>query len=332
MKLLTASKASLALRCKYWLQDEVELPGDKGSPAADFGTAVHQGIEAGETDSSDPEVRKQVARALEYMAALKPLPMSQEDAFGFRGTTAVHVGTGRDSYAGHGQRGGALVAGTTDLLVRLSPGRWKVVDWKTGNPYKAEHQLRTLAALVLLANDGDSCEMTAFCTKTGEEVTYGELDGMDAHGWLGSLLEGHRDPTPGEHCAEMYCPLKGKCPAYTQAAELVPAAELVRGRRNPLVTGIKDAADAALAYELKTFVEARLAAMMEELKDFVAVNGEVPLADGRTYKAFDQTRTTTNAEKALALAEKCGASPEELSDCVKVSTFQVFKAVGKKGV
>lgn len=335
LRKVTASKSKLALACSYWRRPDVPLP-DETSEAAEFGTEVHAAIEDAlehgrAADACRPEVADHVRHALYFVAKYAARPKATEQAFAMlKPGVVVNVGTGRESYSGVV----ADVAGTVDLLVHLSDGRWLVVDWKTGRADRAAEQLRTLASLVLLANDGETCAMVAVSTSDGYVHDYGMIDSMDAFSWLGLIAEDRgEEPHQGDHCHDGYCPLRGTCPAFTApvAAALPQVTELVRERRNPLVVGVSDLETAQTALEVIPLVEERIKALKDQVKAFAAsVGGQVYLPDGRAYRAMEQSRETVDGKGALELARKLGATDEDVEPLVRRTTYEVWKVVGKK--
>lgn len=349
-RLLTASKSGLA--CGYFLNPEVDLPEDVPGPAAEFGTKVHDAIEHRLTKREPAglqirppvpaDVQAHVDTAVAYVEReYGGCPKEYEIAFGFDGRSVKCLGYGRETYAAKPTPEAAVgleVAGTIDLLVHLGGDDWAVDDWKSGNAYNAGPQLRTLAALVLVHNGGDTCRMRAVQTGTGAVVEYGVLDGMDAMEHLLSLSEPSLEtPTAGDHCSKHYCPLVGRCPAFKDTAKLIPVDAIVRGRINPLLTSIdslpkdRQLEAAQVGAELFAVVKALLKKRTKELAAFAKANGgSFPMANGQTFKGYWSSRTSIKGKEALELARKLGASQEELAGLISATPFEVYKAVGKK--
>jgi hypothetical protein len=336
MKRITAS-ATRRLACTYWLSDDVVFPVEVESEAAAEGTRVHGLIEQDVISRQDDPVDPAVLVARWYRSRhCEGHPIAPEQAFGWDGTRARFIGTGRESYS---TAPTCHVTGTVDLLVRLTARRWRVVDWKNGErgARNAADQLRTLAALVLAAIGGDECEMHAVYVgpgATGEPVDYGTLSAMEADAHLATLDDLRPGPpVPGDHCGESYCPLRGTCPAYSEAAALVPVSALT-SRRNPLTTPIDDVETARAAVELLGMVDDVLKAKKEELKRYVAASheGRLDLGDGRAYRRTERTRKgAVKGEEALALAEQLGATQEQLAALLTPSaTYDVWTTVGKR--
>lgn len=333
---LTASKVGLAKACGYWLDPAVELPPHAPSEASIEGDRVHKLVEE---DDGDPFaiVDPAVATARKYIARhIGNRPMDKEAAYGWTGSVSDFLGHGRDAYAARPD-GELVVAGTVDLVAMTGPRRWHVVDWKNGEhgSTHAAEQLVTLAALVLDATGGDTCSMHAVWLQgDGDPVDYGSISAMEADVHLEAVRAlGPTEPRPGPHCSDMYCPLNGRCPAFVEAAGLVPVTALTV-RRNPLVSGVKSEEDAVVAVELLALVRARLDAVQDELRSFVVNEraGRLVMPDGRTYgPATISRKGGVDGAGAYALAERLGASPEDLARLHKPSgSYERWSITGKK--
>jgi hypothetical protein len=357
MRTITASATARLLECRYPLRPDVELPPEQPDAQRDEGTAVHRAIHedsqggalavvARRPDGSEiteqrlsTDPRAVAARAW-IAATYGGRPLTHEAAYGWReGIRAWYVGVGRESYALAPM---ARVLGTADLVVSLGHGRWTVVEWKTGErgSLDAEAQLRTLGSLVLLATGGTEIHLcAAYLPENGpvEEFYYGCLEPLDARLHLASLTAPRDlDPHPGEHCTRHYCPLVGRCPAYVEAAaqasELVPAMSLVPRARNPLVEGVKSDEDAAAVVLAIPLIEARLEVLREEARArAIAAGGKLPLSDGRTYAQTYVRKTSLSAKKLAELAEKLGATPEQLGECNSDGSHFAWRILGKAG-
>lgn len=331
---ITASKVGLALECSYWLDPDVVLPDDDGpTEARDDGTALHARIQHDDCASACADSRVIAARS--YMAALGDRHIMREPAFGFDGHDARHIGTGRESYVSAPD---CDVTGTADLVVDLGGGEWLVADWKSGEhgATHAREQMRALGALVLRAFGGDVARLEAVHLPAGEPARvyeHGVIDALDGDALLYRLhaIE-HGPPSAGDHCADYYCTLRGRCPAYVEAAALVPAEALVTARRNPLVEGVVDHETARVAADLLPLAKRRIEEVERELRAYAEAAGEVDLCDGRRYAPVTQTRQGIDGKAALALAERAGADIADLSACMTSSTFTVWKRIGKRKV
>lgn len=346
---ISASKAGLALACSYWLDPAVPLPERGPTDDADLeasrsdGETLHARIQH---DDGSPEYLdvcndERVAAARRYLEARLPEVgrLMREPAFGSNGLEARYLGTGRESYD---QASDCDVTGTADIVMDLGDGRWLVADWKSGEhgAIHARAQMRALGALVLAAFGGTEALLDAVHLPVGGDARvsqHGEIDTLDGDALLHRLhaIE-PGPPKAGDHCSDYYCPLRGKCPAYVEAAALVvhhePVTELIRERRNPLVEGVVDDETARIAVDLLPLVEKRFEEVKRDLKRYAEAKptGELDLGDGRRYAPVTQSRKSIDGDAALALAERSGASLEDLSACMRTSTFQVWKRLGKR--
>lgn len=171
----------------------------------------------------------------------------------FLGDGGVHVDASvRDRK--YPKLGKGWLPGTTDLACVLHDGRLLVADWKTGGGTGADKQLLTLALGLRQVHrrpDGSLRPVTL-------AVLYATPDGVHPHEWVvtDDQLEQHmmamhlqlldvgvrKEPSPGIHCTQLYCPHLAYCPGISavvgeaaevnpnasMAAQLLPAANLVR--------------------------------------------------------------------------------------------------------
>ena len=338
---ITASASARAIACGYWLDEAVELPVEPVNDAMSAGDALHKLIE--EDDGTDTyaienclDTRLRAAQL--YLREHCPQDHEREQAYGYDGERARFLGVGREVYAAHPT---CTVTGTADVVADLGGGHWLVSDWKSGE-HGARHageQLRTLGALVLAAYGGEHATLHAVHLEHNQAAKvydHGSIDAMDAAALLHELhTRQPGPPVPGDHCGDAYCPLRGRCPAFVATAEQLAApdvVELVRERRNPLVVGIVDDDTARLAVDLLPLVEKRLDALKADLREYAERQpGEaLDLLDGRRYAAVRQTRQGIDAKAALALAERSGATKEDVAACLTSSSFPVWKRIGTK--
>lgn len=331
---ITASASARAIACGYWLDEAVELPVEPTNEAMSAGDEMHKLLEHDDGTSDDSRVR--AARA--YLAEHCPQGHERERAFGWDGQRARYLGIGREVYAAYPE---CTVTGTADIVAGLGGGHWLVSDWKSGEhgARHAREQLRTLGALVLATFGGTHATLHAVHLEADQPARvfdHGTIDAMDGAGLLHELhTRQPGPPIPGDHCGDAYCPLRGRCPAFIEAAaELMEpdVVELVRERRNPLVMGIVDDDTARLAADLLPLVEKRLDALKADLRDYAERQpGEaLDLGDGRRFGAVRQTRQGIDGKAALALAEKSGAAKEDLAACLTSSSFPVWRRIGTK--
>lgn len=295
------------------------------------GTAVHSQIEHALQNDEPPTDPRAVAAVSFFRDISGGQPWAVEQAYGMeRGRSARCLGVGRDSYS---SMPGGVLFGTADVLVKTGPNEFMVRDWKTGSGRAAEKagpQLRLLGALVLSAHGGARCTLFAdHLTDDGRVVPHGHgsIDAMDAEDLTDRLLaiDPAPIPFPGQHCTDHYCPLVGQCPAYQTAGALIPVEQMLP--RNPLVCGIETDADLAAAIPLLDLVEARVDHLRKAARARIetAHGGAFRLPDGRVYRKSEGSRQYANGDQALALAERLGASKEELAQCVRVTKFPVWR-------
>lgn len=343
--LLTASKVGLLLECGYSFRNDVAIIArDASSEAATRGTQIHDAIhrllstgDIGADALSMPEAdQRSVSGAAAWALAESEAcgrPLTTEVAYELSRDGTVRVlGTGREAY---GQAKPGTICGTADLVI---PG--KVVDWKTGEhgAYAAEPQMLALAAMAI--GDRDSTEWQAvYLPEHGEPrvLRSGEVTQAEAVAIRAGLFEAYdaaqgSEPTPGEHCSGMYCPLVGKCPAYTVpgdaiASQIVSVGEVLRKRIGAPIDTVADAVD-TLAM-LKLFDKYTDALSKEARAKVQAAEG---FGESEYYvaKTSAQTRQGIDAKAALALAEKLGAQPHELAACMTSSSFDVLRITERK--
>lgn len=374
---ITASASARALACGYWLDEAVELPAEpdlSGVPDEELddlerarrdGDALHallEGDDGTETYTVENCLDTRLRAAQHYLREHCPRGHEREQAYGYDGERARFLGVGREVYDAHPA---CTVTGTADVVADLGGGHWLVSDWKSGE-HGARHaaeQLRTLGALVLAAYGGEVATLHAVHLEHDQPARvfdHGTIDAMDGAGLLHEL----RTLTPGpavagEHCGYTHCPLRGRCPAFVEAAAMLrpaalPLADLlpatgkpaaraakrehaesvvvVAERRNPLVEGIVDDETARVAADLLPLVERRIELLKADLRDYAERQdgGALDLGDGRRYAAIQQSRHGIDAKAAFALAERVGATREDLAACLTSSSFPVWRRLGTR--
>ena len=343
----TASKAALRKACGYWLRADVVLVDREQTDASIEGTRVHKLIEEdGDFTAETPDLDPAVVTARKYMNAWAiGRPYTKETALGLRPDgRVVHLGTGRESYASLPD-GELVCAGTADLIICMSiaDGEYIVTDWKNGErgASKAEEQLRLLAAMQCIYAGAKRVYMhSVWLQGDGAPIDFGVMTRMEARAVLAEAMLDRGAPDPcrlpepeqGDHCAGDYCPLDGLCPAFQQAAALIPVSALVRGKENPLTLKIADIEMARDAVVLLPQVEAVLKAKREELRTFLAANGgELDMGNGQTYKAIQcKGREAFDKDAALKLLERLGAASEDMAPLVRRGNpYKQWKLVGK---
>jgi hypothetical protein len=211
-----------------------------------------------------------------------------------------------------------------------------VIDWKTSER-SAEHalpQLLTLAVLTMTDHVA-AIELREDGTWRGHHAR--EVDPWDRDEHAAKLVEARAkiptaQPTPGDHCAADYCPMRGICPAFTSivdasAAELVPASALVSRRVTEPVT-LPDHVGPTLAFldAIDTWSKAK----RRECTHLVDVlGGEVRISETQMFRRVLGSKSSIDGSQALALAEEMGAPTDRLAACMRTTTFTMHTRVGK---
>lgn len=135
----------------------------------------------------------------------------------------------------------------------------------------------------------------ALCDEDGVRLLPRTLEAFDLaaiRGWARNLIAGvgaHVPPRPGAHCRDMYCPVLINCPATRAAERDIEAAVALSW---PLDAPLESNEQAAERHaKLKLIREAyrqRMAALGEELEEWVREHGPVDLPDGRVLSLVEQ--------------------------------------------
>jgi len=332
----SASNSALILACRHSYRDDVELPEEVPGEAAERGSRIHGAIENGtELDDFDEQGCVEAARKWIRDNVTADDATQTEPAYAWNGKDqATYLGVGRKSYDLAPED--TVFKGTADLLVVLANGTRVVVDWKSSerSAAHAREQLMTLATIVRadrivsveLRTDGTYRE------HINEDLMPWDLD---AHAEL--MLEAARNivdaPTQyGDHCTERYCPLRGRCAEFKDAADesaiaLVPAAALVRRRMTDAITTAEDVAD---TIEFLSKLEEWVKAKKNDLHAFVdGAGGEVRISDTYVYRSVESSRAGVRGKEAIALAEKLGADQEDLAKLTYTTKFTSYRKVRK---
>lgn len=331
----TASKSGLLLVCQFPFREDVAIPAeeeeapDAPSPRA-RGARVHFGIDTGEPVPDAEQGYVDAARA--WLAYRAQPDIRKEIAYDWDGETGSEIGSGRSAYAN--KRPTAIMAGTVDVVFDFED---EIIDWKTSerSALKSQAQLRTLAVM--------SGRRTVGAVELRADGTYGEhcretLDDWDLDDHADKLRAAiarvpNAEPTPGDHCSEEFCPLRGRCPAFTDAvgpvvAELVPAESLVRRKiTDPIVSE----ADAAETITILALLESWVDKKKDEAKAFVRANGgQIRLDASTVYREVNSSTSGIRAKEALALAERLGATPEDIAALTYKNSFTKFQRMRSK--
>lgn len=316
---VSASKTGLLPYCGYFAREGVEW-AEGTSEAADRGTRFHAAIAeyvrcGTRTQGLADDIVGLYAQAERWVDEILTTHLRAEKAYGWdpvTDTATAIEATDRDysGYPGH-------LCGTVDL-VSLSPQlrTGMVWDWKTGDSSQAGPQLRALGLMVARAHGLDSVTVAALeVTDEGVRETLREtLDGFALSVIAGELADALAQvptatPTPGDHCAALYCPARVACPT-TQAAvaQLVPVESLTR----KLSTHIESPDHAAWMLDQVRRVESACKAVKEAIKGAVPADGWALENGARLVEA---TREVTRFDKsrALGLLRELGATDEQIA-------------------
>jgi hypothetical protein len=338
---LSASKLGLGFKCLWWAREDVALPAQESSEAANSGTNKHKALEfiVEGAISIDPfaslwgcagEDARSILDAID--AWLRPWLNSgtvfRELALAYCPSTD----TAR-KLESRGQRDySSLKRGeipmTIDLAVAQDFTSGLVVDYKTGrqdglDPVDDSAQLSLCAlafarafgldevdvAYALVADDGSArierCLLDSFDLASVAETVRATM----------TRLADDPQPCPGEHCKTKWCPARAVCPATIGLAKATP--ELA-----PLVVRINSAEQCAWAHSRLTLAEDFLTSVKVAVKDFVYENGPVLLDDGSSLMLVEKTRETLDIdgnEKAIAALKKALGPAFERAVNVKIS-------------
>lgn len=228
------------------------------------------------------------------------------------------------------------IAGTADLVAELVNADGLVtcvVDWKFGaEPVEADSaQMRTLAAMVCLAQDGDTLgELPGVLTvivqspPDGRAVvranSYSRADLLAHVEALGEAFNDAREGTMllqrGPECR--YCPAAGSCPTQLAALSVIVSP----GGPGPITTE-----RAGLIWAELRQAKKRLEAIEDACKALAAEGDGLPLPGGKRLVVVQRTRSSVDAKALEAVARGHGASDGEIAACAKVSTYTTTQEV-----
>lgn len=228
------------------------------------------------------------------------------------------------------------IPGTADLVAELvnTDGLVTcVVDWKFGaEPVEADSaQMRTLAAMVCLAQEGDTLGtlpgvMTVIVQSPpdGRAVVRAHAyDRDDLVSHVEALAEALNDAREGATVLQRgpeckYCPAANACPA--QLASL--SALVAPGGAGPITPARAGEIWAELRQAKK-----RLEAIEDACKAFAADSDGLPLPGGKRLVVVQRQRTSVDAKALEAIARGHGASDEEIAACARVTTYQTTQEI-----
>ena len=312
MKRLTMSKTQLTKHCLYWLRDDADwAPDEPGLPAQE-GTYVHAMIHAAGTGQRTPEPPAGFsAESIERCARLRESWVKWLDTWHngeLNHESAVAYdperGVGRDIVAkfqrDYSQARPGEIPGTVDAWSIGDGKALHVIDWKTGQRTTpaAENLQLACGALALRGSlTGQVFVHLVYLEDDGSApyVDTAELSEMDldaARSVLPGSIIPDAPPLPGPHCAALYCPARGSCPAHVTAlaelGALTPASIEAMVARS-----IATPADVARAWPLIGMAEDVIEAAKKKVRAIVEASGEgVPLLNGKSLRMVPMTRET----------------------------------------
>ncbi len=286
IKRLSASKLDLAASCLWWAREDVELPPDVMSPAAEFGKAFHElaaaVIMGGPLPATDDRVGKMVAAWAVCWPAYAPANARAElwCLYDLR-TGAVRIKGERD------RKRPTEISCIIDVLGD-GDGFPRVIDHKTGQQRVEARKSRQLILAALCAAKlarTPPPRVQAEFHYVGEdgsiETDVAIFDSLDLDALEGELAifaeEEDPKPAPGEHCTNLFCAALSVCPAVRgEMNGLVPLGDLVTNMRRP--------ADVQRWLEVAPRVKKLLEQLDIRAKELCdASGGELQLPDGRRY-------------------------------------------------
>lgn len=198
--------------------------------------------------------------------------------------------------------------GTADLVCFLSTGELLVADWKTGGGTGADKQLLTLALglrEVFRLPDGSRRQIRLAVLYAGDdgvhlvEWTVTESDLLSHQHAVAFQLADvgvRREPVPGIHCTQLYCPHLAYCPGISKVVDsasegeesLLPAASLVR--RHSIQEAPCDADHAGYIMERVTAAKRQIAFYEKRIQAWLGNGGRVFAGDFEYAKGRDGHR------------------------------------------
>lgn len=319
LTMLSGSKLQLASLCVFWAHPDVPHADVGPRSERQIGTAVHRCIQnyvdSGTADVSgvcfglSSDDTKTVANM--YNAWWTEFASSKRDnwraevtyAFDAVSRSVRELGQNLERrYEEAGIRPTEIPV-TVDMVFDEDEKSF-VYDWKTGvhksrQEVHAHSQLRAgaycaarvmgrpfgIIIIVYIDEDGVSphqAELSEFDFAAIEEELVG----------LYNAVINSPSPSPGPHCAEMWCPAIMSCPAPKQAQK-----DVEDGAKSPSTAVIVSNAAAIRSKEQAATMYAKLKqhdalseACWRALNAYVDANGPVPLPDGREYAAVEKSR------------------------------------------
>lgn len=355
MKLLSASGVKRAIKCQYWLREDVPHHKDEGSKAAKFGTAVHECCElygkgehlnlllvAEKYQLDEDETEDLYNRFQLFLRWFDPyrkgrmIGLFYEVAFAynpFEHTTRILKMAGPRDYSSVNKE--CEIAMTADII-QFEGDLPEVIDIKTGvyTVYPDSDQNKTLA-LALSAYTKKTEIVSGILTIRPDKSDYSSIvlttEELNEHREslkaLPKLVPEAR-PNLGGHCT--FCPASTNCPAMKDTVHgmamdtIKPAASLVRNQHK-FEAVVRSQDHAAWLVDAIGFVEDTRKRVRAALEDFVQANGPVDMGDGISWGPTSQTteHVDTENEAVYKVIQEAGAGA-----AIKTKTSVTWKDLG----
>lgn len=263
-------------------------------------------------------------------------------AVNFQARTARFIG--RSIGRNYGELGEWEVAGSADLISRRDMDEnFQVSDYKTGDAPGPRGNMQLMffaAALYLLYGvhevegrivyiDPDTAKVNV------EKATYGTIDLEDFIDDLVLTIEaikkaerrfletGTVSVNKGKWCD--WCPGMTTCPAYAGLVRnLVPDMLDVHSRLSALTPEQR-----GIAWLQYREAEGLVKEIGSSLKA-IAANEPIPIGEDKVVLPVKTRKTSLDGKAAFELAEKYGASKEELADCYRRISYDVYRVVNRE--
>jgi hypothetical protein len=219
----------------------------------------------------------------------------------------VQIEGGREVYP----EGNKWFCGTADILIVYSDSVW-VLDWKTGDPFKAADQLATLGYLACKKFGKSQARLMSVKVEDGKSWIAQDLVDQPIdllmrhfHSVVDTLYAAPGQAKVGTWCTELYCPHRLSCRALAATYNLEPTPQPTEANVHQLIPAIK-------------LLGEKRDRMKESLEDFVRGSGGVRLPDGKWYTETFQNRSYLDTAQLEELARANGVTDSEIASCQKV--------------
>lgn len=316
---------------------------------SDRGNAVHGFLEAIGLGKSVDEAIKNVGaehvalcRSIDveslFLGVVDPRP---EVAYAIDLETRKVRLIGQSIGRAYGDKGKYELVGSCDLMAKTPAGMILCRDWKTGSHSgpKSHQQMFFCAVAILEGADSVLSQVVAIEPEGPRmgtwELLEAEVGPFDVEAYLEEMWaaakraeqeeKAYRETgvvrvNVGDHCSWCGCRSAGSCPAYAGLAKTMVADLTTLADRIANLTP-EQAGAAWLKYkEAESLIEV----IGKSLKGYVG-DGAIPLPDGRTVSATQQSKTSMSKEALLELAIKLGASAEDLDRCNRRTSYNVYR-------